>query len=293
MNALPTAEALGATEQMISARRDWRLLDIPVLGVDHTAFLGRAAGRLEEWRESEGHEVITQTLIERAVVHEYCRLLHEALGMEGTPAQERALIETWNYVSPLIRRILVDDDLSSECANKVLMTIWQDVAQVRDPGSFLAWAAMIAGRAARRYAQRYRRELPLDDLAERDAAREEQLVDAAVIDIPDQPALARLPIDPGYAIVEKEDRRDRLANYEEVIRSCLRRMRRGAEVFIALVLYEDSVTDVARRLGLTPNNLYVIRSRAQDALRRYDGLRQALGCDLVVAENDTICEPHC
>jgi DNA-directed RNA polymerase specialized sigma24 family protein len=120
--------------RVVCANRDWRLLTVPGLGVDQAAFVGRVAGRLQQWQATEGHAQIFGGLVERAVVHEYCRLLHQAIGMEGTAAQERALIELWNYVTPIIRKYLRDDAQARACANDVLITVWRKHGDVRDPG---------------------------------------------------------------------------------------------------------------------------------------------------------------
>ena len=59
----------------------------------------------------------------------------------------------------------------------------------------------------------------------------------------------------------------RAAELEARIRECLHGMRRGAEVFIGLVLHELSVADIAQQLGMKPNAVYVVFHRARNACR--------------------------
>ncbi len=137
---------LEAIAQRLSAARDWRLLAFPELGVSNDEFVARVGDQLRRWQTEKGHAELSGALVERAIIYEYCVLLHQAIGMEDSAAQERALIEVWNYVTPIIRRKLGAGDRALDCANETLRIVWQQRKDVRTPGAFLSWAAMIATR---------------------------------------------------------------------------------------------------------------------------------------------------
>ncbi len=263
----------------ICANRDWRLFSCAELGVTAEAFAGRVAARLQAWLEAGEHAEITAPLIERAVINEYCRLLHHAVGLERTAAQQRGLDEVWNYVTPIIRRILPDDAEAIACANAVLLTIWRQRGEVRDPGSFLKWAGMIAGRAAlQAFRSRGGREIPFSDLfAAEETENDDKRVVAAVGTAALQSHSSSM-----FARVEDAESLEMLA---ALIRQCLSRMRAGAEVIIRLVLAGQSVSEVSRALGVSPTNLYVIKTRALARLRRCNPLLAALGRALSSAES--------
>jgi RNA polymerase sigma factor (sigma-70 family) len=250
----------------ICHERDWQLLNFRALGVDGEAFAGRVAQRLQEWQRTEGYAEITARLIERAIVYEYCVLLHRAVGMEGTAAQERALIEVWNYITPIIRLKLGDGDRTLDCANNALCIVWQKHKTVRSPGSFLAWAAMVATREALAEIRAAKREWPVSALVDDD---EEQN------DIEPGPVTSTLCTERGAAVPPAEP--DDLAWWETLIRYCLARMKAGADVIIGLVLRDQTVAEVAARLGFTAGRVYVIKFRALERLRQCQPLLQALG----------------
>lgn len=265
----------------ICANRNWQLLACADLGVTAEAFARRVAKRLQAWLDAGEHAEITEALIEYAVIHEYCRLLHYAVGRERTVAQQRALDEVWNYVTPIIRRVLPDDSEAAGCANGVLLTVWRQRGDVRDPGSFLKWAGMIAGRAAlRALKERASNEVVFADLfgageAEDDVEQVEAKATAAEALLADQRTF--------FSATEDSESAEALAR---LIRHCLRRMRAGAEVVIRLVLAGQSVSEVSRMLGMSAANLYVIKLRALARLRQCKPLLAALGQALPLAANE-------
>ncbi len=283
-------ELLTTTCQRVWVGRDWRLLTHPELGADPAAFAQRVSDRLGCWQATEGHAEITDRLVEQAVRYEYCRLLHQSVSMDGTAVQERALTEVWNYVTPVIRKYLGADDRALDCANQVLLTIWQKHDQVRDPGTFLSWAAMIAVRAALKAlapavkSKSVSREEVFSDRRAADDVEDaleviEELVEQSVLE-KEQPMIGSGEIDPAHEVVTKIDQAEQMARFEALIRHCLRRMRVGSEVFIRLVLREETVLEVAARLGLSAANVHLMKFRARDRLRRCHALLHALGRDL-------------
>jgi RNA polymerase sigma factor (sigma-70 family) len=256
-----------ALVRQVVAVRDWRVLDCPELDVDWPEFARRVTATLDGWLTLERHAYITDKLLERAVVHEYSKLLHEAVGRRDTDAEARALIEVWNYVTPLIRRILRDDDRAQDVAMDVLIKVREKRDQVRDPGSFLSWAGVIAHREAVHAAKTHAREVVMTDLGGSDDVDTEALETLLAAQ-----ALGSLSGDPGEGV--------RTAELETGIRECLHGMRRAAEVFIGLVLHDLSVSDIALQLGMKPNAVYVVFHRARKRLQGCRKLLSDLGVDL-------------
>ncbi len=255
-------DRLLAIVQRLCATRDWRLLAFPELGVSSEEFIARVGDQLRRWQEEEGHAAFSDSLVERAIIHEYCVLLCQAVRMEDTAAQERALIEVWNYVTPIIRRKLGAGDRALDCANETLRIVWQQRKDVRTPGAFLSWAAMIATHEVQATFKEADRELALIDLTNGDDTEETDEAISVCI---------------GQEIAIQPPEPDDQAWWENIIRQCLSRMRAGADVFIGLVLQEQSVAEVATRLGLSPDNIHLIKFRAAKRLKRCVLLLQALG----------------
>lgn len=255
----------------ICANRDWRLLAHTELAVTADDFAGRVETRLQGWLDTGEHAEIMEKQIEAAVINEYCRLLHHAIALERTAAQQRALDEVWNYVTPIIRRVLWDDTQAAACANGVLLVVWRKRGDVLDPGSFLKWTATIAGRAAfAMLKEAAGREVVFSDLlgddeAEGDAERAEAQASAAVILLASKLS--------AFTAVEDAEMAATLA---ALIRKCLHRMRFGAEVVIRLVLEEQPVSEVCQALDLTAANAYVIKLRALRRLRQCRDVLAAL-----------------
>lgn len=254
LNAI-TTEDLMMRARHICANRDWRLLAYADLAISEKDFAGCMQARLQGWLEAGEHAEITEDLIGSAVINEYCRLLHQVIGQRDTPAGARALIEVWNYVTPIIRKILHDDDRAQDVAQNVLIKVREKRDTVRDPGSFLWWAGVIARHEAIRAAKAYGREVVMTDLSGDDdelAAEElEALLAAHASDPPGD--------DPGEGV--------RAAELEARIRECLRRIRHGAEVFIGLALRELAVSEISEQLGKKANAVYVIFHRARKRLQ--------------------------
>ncbi len=256
----------------VCANRDWRLLGDPDLGISPESFARRVGDRLRHWLDAGEHAEITDGLIERAVINEYCRLLHHAIGLERTAAQQRGLDEVWNYVTPIIRRVLPDMTEAAACANTVLLVVWRQRGDVRDPGSFLKWTAMIAARAAfQALRARTGREILFADLFGAEASGDD---DERVEATASTNAARQSRPSSALAAVEDAESAEWLA---ALIRRCLGRMRAGAEAIIRLALAGEPVSEVSRALGVSPANLYVIKTRALARLRRCKPLLAALG----------------
>lgn len=263
-----TTEDLLMRARHICVNRDWRLMVYPNLAISEEALAGRVRSRLQGWLDAGEHAEITENLIENAVINEYCWLLYQAIGQRDTPARTRALIEIWNYVTPMIRKILRDDDRAQDVAQDVLIKVCEKRDTVRDPGSFLSWAGVIAHHEAIRVAKMHGREVVMTDLGgDDDDMAAEKLGALLAAHAPGAPGG-----DPGEGVCTAE--------LEARIRECLRRMRHGAEVFIGLVLRDLPVSEIARQLEMKANAVYVIFHRARKRLQGCGPLMADLGVAL-------------
>jgi RNA polymerase sigma factor (sigma-70 family) len=248
------------------------------LGIAESDAANQMDAQLRLWQRAEGHGEISDALIERAAVRVYCCALHRGIGLEHTAAQERALIEIWNYITPIVRRYVRDRSQAESCANGVLLTVWQRYGTIRDPGSLLAFSAMTAARAAFRMLREDERyELDQDSAEAEENQNIEERSHKHATD--DQPLLSKSELS-GDRIHDQVEQESSRAAFEELIRRCLRSVAQQ-EVFIDLVLRDLSISEVAARLGITPNNVSVLKNRAKTALRRCRILVEALGRALV------------
>jgi RNA polymerase sigma factor (sigma-70 family) len=266
--AMMDIEQLLTITRRVCADRDWRLLELPELGVNQTAFAKRVADRLQYWQATEEHTEAPAVLAEHAVFHEYSKLLHRAVGMRGTAAQNRALTEVSNYVTPIIHKYLGSDDQAQDCASETLIAIWQKSAQVREPGSFLHWAATVARNITLAATKKTRREQPIGYIFAQDAEEADKIEAWLTTYLRgEQPS----PI----TVVEEEY--DLATWWVALIRRCLQRSLARQEVFIGQVLREDTVVEIARRLGIKAGQVYTLKFRAIETLKECEALLQALG----------------
>lgn len=262
----------------VCTRRGWRLFSCRGLGITELDAAHQMAALLQKWQEDEGHREISDTLVERAATRVYCLALHRAIGLDGTEAQDCALIDLWNWITPIVRRYVRDKGQVEACANDVLLTIWQKVETIRDPGSLLAFSATTASRAAfRMLGKDLRYELSLDpaeaavdqDVEEywrQHAAAEQHLLSESALT--------------GESIGKKIELESSQIAFEKLIRQCLRSLAQQ-EVFIDVVLRGLTISEVAAKLGITPNNVSVLKHHAKTALARCKILVEALGRGLV------------
>lgn len=236
-------------------------MDYPQVGCDRKELVRRAEARARVWRRTEDPPAGPDELLGRAVVYEYNRLLHAAAQMDDrTAVQDRAMTEVWNYITPIVWKYLHDGSRVDECANEALLIIWEHSGDVRDPGSFLAYAAIIAQRLAWRRGDQAQVEVPLQGEEADDG-------DEATVDPPDP-----VQTDPIQTLLQTEAR----ATLVSAVQACLKRMRHGARVIIGEFLDDRRPEEVAAALGLTLNYVYGIKRRALLRLRDCPGFAVSL-----------------
>jgi DNA-directed RNA polymerase specialized sigma24 family protein len=245
----------------------WRLLDYPELGVSLAEFAERVLACYRRFQQEAHTHKSTDDLVVRAVQHVYCIVLYKAVGMDKTPVQDRALDEIAAYVIPTIRHYLTDDDRIQECANNVRRIIWEKRGQVRDAGSFLYYAMIVARHEALRISTEHKQEILWSDLFPEDDdpdERETQLSE-------------RLLVAPSAWQETVENDLDQANWWEMLIRRCLERSPARQEVFIELELRDKEVGEVAERLSIDASYVNVLKFRAIASLRKCRALLEALG----------------
>lgn len=119
------------------ARRGWRLATEPALFAAGDSFHARVQQRLTEWRQAQRRGP-DDKLVEQAIVHEYCRLLHAALSEGNGRLQNIAVDETIAYGWPLAHKHYADRQLAEAAILRAVHKVWLNIHKVQ-PGSYLAY----------------------------------------------------------------------------------------------------------------------------------------------------------
>jgi len=259
------AQCLEASKRVL-ARWGWRLLTADELAHRVEAYL-------------TGGEVVATSpwAIRHAALRLYGRELYQACGHRDGTIRERAFTELWAYLYPIALYKAEDAALAQDAAQQTLLTVWEKLAQCRDPHSFLNWATMIAinqVRAVFRQAsilvpgqeeretvegeapRRQRREVPMAELRgdERDSEFE-----------------LKEEVGPDRALLRRESQARLVTALERTLRSSQQR-----RVIIGLFIEEKGVLELARELDTTPTNVYALKSRALARLRERQDFLEVL-----------------
>ncbi len=188
--------------------------------------------------------------LERAVTRAYCPLLYAACCERHGPRCVRAFEEVGRYLHAVALRRVEDREAAAEAAQRALEITYAHLDDVREPWAFLGYARIILVRelTSRRGRGKLLQFVPLRG------------------DDPQDPGVQ--PSDPQADLERAEAERgvDEVA-LRAAIRRCLR-SRQQREAIVRLFLEEQSVVQVADALGTTPANVWVLKSRALDRLRR-------------------------
>jgi len=170
-------------------------------------------------------------------------------------------------VTPIIHKYLGSDERAEDCLNETLFTVWLKSTQVREPGSFLYWAAKVARNTALAAVKKARREQPIGYIFMQNPEEVDKIEAWLATHLRDE---RPSPI----TVVETEY--DLATWWVALIRHCLQRSPARQEVFIGLVLREATVIEIARWLGIKAGYVHTLKFRAIEALKECDALLQAL-----------------
>jgi RNA polymerase sigma factor (sigma-70 family) len=199
-------------------------------------------------------------IIEDATVNCYGHVWHAACRAHGTPRQRRAFTELYEHLLPAaVRTAGGDQRLAEESTQEALISVWKNLNDVRDAGSFLSWSWRIVTREVQSRLRRNARQLEINEseLLHGD----EKAGGPGLERIADQELVST-----GSAPLNQFDAVR--AQLEGIVRHCLTKHRFWQEVIVRLFLLNKSVKQVADELDIKPNYVYVLTNRARKELRR-------------------------
>jgi RNA polymerase sigma factor (sigma-70 family) len=219
------------------ARHSWQLLD-------RAEFARRALTHLRGGAASDAR---------RAATHAYSLTLHAACsGGDGVERQNRAYTELFRYLYDIALQRY--PSAHEEIAQQALAHIYTTFERCRQPGAFLAFAIQQLLDTARSLR---REQPPLRSLAAPSSVAEVELGEL----LPDE-----RQTDPSDAVIAGELQ----ARFAQLATEFLRVHPRAARQFDALRLkFIDGLDDqtIAKQLGNSVRNVYVLRARAIEKLR--------------------------
>lgn len=214
------------------------------------------------WKDDASLET-KKTVIRRGVLNQYSQVLCRACGQLGSSHAEIAYTELWNHLYDIAHLELRGDDAgAADCAQAALICLFQRFQReprgfMRDEGAFLAYARKTLLHECWRYVEERGKTL---DLYRADSEDDDEMDD-----VPARGAAVDGPL-------------ARHATREDVaaaVRACLDGEQQQ-RVILGLFLEELTVWEMAKELGCSPENVYVLKSRALTRLRRCRGLWQKL-----------------
>lgn len=244
----------------VLAQRGWGLVQNEAAFVEDV--ISEVQNRLQHVSPAQYNRRPQEKIIEDATVNRYGHIWHAACGADGTLRQWRAFKELQAYLYPIaLYHAHHDRYVAEESTQEALINTWQHLGQVRDPGSFARWAGTIVSREARRRLEeraRKGREISQVDLLRSGEAEDTEPKLRKIVDRSDPFPASQKPRIAGEI-------RTRV---EAVIRHCLRRSKQQQVVMIDYFLNQKGFKEVADELGKTPQNTYVLKTRALARLRR-------------------------
>jgi DNA-directed RNA polymerase specialized sigma24 family protein len=259
MDALSDGEIVALAEREM-ANRGWVLAGEPSLFAPGESFARRVLARAAQWA-TQRDRPRDAALAREVYVHEYCLLLHAAVGHHGSHAQQRALEETYRYGYSLALRRLGDEARADAVTWSAVMKMWRAVAgtgRMNDPGSYLAYFTTVlrneVWQELRRTGRVGEHEEPLDAADERDGADGPRDEDTADPGAPD-PALA-VEIDDAHAEVW------------QALSDCLKNPRREYILFADMSLGFNA-SEIARHVKTTVQAVYMAKFQAIEHIREH------------------------
>jgi len=210
--------------------------------------------------------------LKRIVTNHYCALWYAACCSADQVEQHKAfhalhayLFRTAVYLAITRYQLTGDyaEQFAADSAQTALITIWQKLGDVRDPGSFLGYAKQIVVRAM------------LHELKQEGKMEALDREDAAEIEVP-TPAVENEAAENETA--ENEAEEAPMAAHkaiEEAIRRCLR-SKEQQQVVIENFLRNKTLQQIADLLGKKSGAIRVLKHRALDRLRQCEEMRKLM-----------------
>lgn len=253
-------------------QRDWRLA-YEGLGISERladSFVSEVFQEAQRKQREASRSQSLRQLVERAVITCYCRRLYQACRAHRTLRQQQAWQELSAHLLSAARWKMPDDPAQAqECAQQALFSLWRRFSDpqwnLERPGALLRYAETALLREVWRIWE------------EKDKKREKSLEGPNQEERGDREADERLACGEALPDAERETLRGEAEQrVAAAIRACLR-SERQATVIIEAFLNDRSVLEIAEQLGTSPENVYVLRSRAIQRLRQCLELLETLG----------------
>lgn len=237
------------------ARRGWLLAGETTFFAVDDSFCERVIVRLREWCNSQQRSPDEQ-LLQRAVKHEYCRLLHAAMCMEGSRQQSRAIQETINYGWGLALRQCRDRRDAESAILHAVQKTWLTIDRCT-PELYLAYFARIL---INEINQDRRKQRPIDAHEQHEVAPPDSYDD-------DSAMLAAELRDPkSQVFVDQVLNQVAMPSLQKVLRNCLKNARQE-HIILLHFFAELNPTEIARQLCIRVENYSVEKSRALKKIR--------------------------
>jgi len=256
----------------VLAQRGWELVEDEAAFIEEV--LAEVRFRLQNSRRS------LEKIIENATTNRYGHLWHAACGANGTRRQQQAFRELHRYLYPIALYCAKHDrHIAEESTQEALINVWQHLDQVRDPGGFARWAGTIVSRQVKaKFREQARKVVEAEsgkvtwqvkEITEADLRDRGGTEDVGI-------ETRRISGQPDLSASQEPRMTDEMrARVEAAIRHCLRSKQLQA-VIIGLFLDQKSFKEVADELGKTPQNVYVLKTRALKRLRKCEDFLKVL-----------------
>jgi len=256
----------------VLAQRGWGLVQDEAVFVEEV--LAEVQARLPNNRRP------LEKIIEDATVNRYGHVWHAACGAAGTLRQRRAFTELHRYMfSIALYRANHNQRIAEESTQEALIKVWLHLDRVREPGSFARWAGVIVSNAVN---QALRRQTEKIGGTNGEITWQAKEIDEADLQ-PGGAAEGTWPETRGIGdqpgsspASQKAKITDEIrARIEAAIKACLRSEQQQA-VIIGLFFEQKGFKEVADELGTTPQNVYVLKTRALTHLRECEVFLEAV-----------------
>lgn len=247
---------LSAQILRILTRRGWHLV---YPDQDVAAWADFVAAAQQLLAETGTRRLPEAEWLDRAVLAAYCPVLYTACCDHGSDRQGRAFDELSVWVYRRVYWRIGEAEDAKDVAQQVLLKVYQNLHQVREPRGFLAWVNVITFHAVAEY---YRRRAQEARFIAGPPPEPDDGPDDGEDEFPDVGPDQLLEVELRVAEAELAAR----------IRRCLTRPQGGrlqAEVLIRRGLLQHTVSEVAEALRIPPDRVSLEFHRARKGLLKY------------------------
>ena len=205
--------------------------------------------------------MIPDTAIERRSTYQYCQYLYHASKGTQEPCQHKALVAIHKFVYEIILNVSHHNQwLAEDVAQNTILTTYQKLDSVKNPGLFLAWIKQIGVREFYKALRDEKRQLgisPFGILTYLDEIENPGTVTTEPFEESEEEN------GDGEDNDSTETRNSRL---QDILKRCLR-SKKQQKAIVLLFIEEMGMKQAAKTLGITPSYLRGLKHRAIKKLR--------------------------